>query len=87
MLPKRFTETSNPIVDPRNGDAEDDASSTKQRKLSSIAGSMLAEVSLPKFIMAWVLLVGLPGISLGMAPLALSAWLTKFSDRALRCRE
>lgn len=81
MHPKRFTEISNPIVDPRNGDAEDDASSTKQRKLSSIAGSMLAEISLPKFIMAWVLLIGLPGISLGMAPLALSAWLTRFSDR------
>ncbi|MBL8884609.1 MAG: metallophosphoesterase [Hyphomicrobium sp.] len=82
MLPEHFIQASNPIVDPRNGDAEDDASSTKQRKLSSIAGSMLAEISLPKFIMAWVLLIGLPGISLGMAPLALSAWLTKFSDRA-----
>ena len=42
---------------------------------------MLAEISLPKFIMASLLLIGLPGILLGSAPLVFSAWLTKFSDR------
>ena len=36
-----------PLLDPRNGDVEDDASSTKQRSLVSLAGSLLAEVSLP----------------------------------------
>lgn len=70
-----------PIIDPRRGDAEDDASSTKSRTLSAIAGSMIAEISLPKFIMAWTLLVGLPGILLGISPLVFSAWLTRFSDR------
>ena len=31
-----------PILDPRNGDIEDDASSTKRRSLISLAGSLLA---------------------------------------------
>jgi hypothetical protein len=35
------------LIDPRRGDAEDDASSTKQRSLLAIAGSLLAEISLP----------------------------------------
>ena len=80
MQPKRSADQA-PIIDPRRGDAEDDASSTKSRTLSAIAGSMLAEISLPKFIMASLLLIGLPGILLGSAPLVFSAWLTKFSDR------
>jgi len=70
-----------PLIDPRAGDTEDDASSTKKRKLSALAGSMLAEVSLAKFLMAWVLLIGLPGLSLGLAPLVVSAWLTKVSNK------
>ena len=39
-----------PLLDPRNGDVEDDASSTKQRSLLSLAGSLLAEISLPKLL-------------------------------------
>ena len=35
------------IIDPRRGDVEDDASSTKQRSMLSLAGSLLAEISLP----------------------------------------
>jgi hypothetical protein len=31
-----------PIVDPRQGDIEDDASSTKRRTLVSVAGNLLA---------------------------------------------
>ena len=31
-----------PILDPRNGDIEDDASSTKKRSMLSLAGSLLA---------------------------------------------
>ena len=72
-----------PILDPRSGDVEDDASSTKSRKLSAIAGSMLAEISLPKLLVAWLMLIGVPGVMLGMAPLLASAWLTKISDRLL----
>lgn len=69
------------IIDPHRGDVEDDALSTKNRKLSSIAGSMLAEISLPKFLTAWALLVGLPALSLGLAPLVVSAWMIKISDK------
>lgn len=68
-----------PFIDPRHGDFEDDASSTKQRSLFAIAGSLLAEISLPKLLAAWLLLIVLPGILLGLAPLIASAWLTKFS--------
>ena len=50
------------VIDPRRGDAEDDASSTKQRSLLSLAGSLLAEISLPKLIVAWVLLIGAPAL-------------------------
>lgn len=71
------------LLDPRAGDVEDDASSTKSRRLSSLAGSMLAEISLPKFVAAWLLLVGLPGLLLGLAPLALSLWIERLSDRIL----
>ena len=47
-----------PIIDPRNGDIEDDASSTKRRSLFSLAGSLLVEISLPKLAVAWTLLIG-----------------------------
>jgi len=62
------------FADPRLGDFEDDISSTKQRSLFSIAGSMLAEISLPKLVFAWVLSIALPGILLGLAPLVATAW-------------
>ena len=54
-----------PLIDPRFGDVEDDASSTKRRSLLSLAGSLLAEVSLPKLLLAWTMLIVLPGILLG----------------------
>lgn len=68
-----------PLIDPRNGDVEDDASSTKRRSLLAIAGSLLAEISLPKLILAWLLLLVLPAILLGLAPLVISGWLTTLS--------
>ncbi|HEY2616982.1 MAG TPA: metallophosphoesterase [Acetobacteraceae bacterium] len=64
-----------PIIDPRNGDIEDDASSTKRRSLLSLLGSLLAEISLPKLAIAWMLLIGLPGLLLGAAPLVISIWI------------
>jgi hypothetical protein len=70
-----------PILDPRSGDFVDDASSTKSRKLTAIAGSILTEISLPKLIAAWLILIAVPGAILGLAPLIASAWLTRFSDR------
>jgi 3',5'-cyclic AMP phosphodiesterase CpdA len=71
-----------PIVDPRKGDIEDDASSTKQRSLFSIAGSLLAEISPLKLIFAWTLLMGLPGLALGLIPFFLSIWIGTVSRQA-----
>lgn len=70
------------VIDPRRGDAEDDASSTKQRSLLSLAGSLLAEISLPKLIVAWVLLIGAPAVLVGIAPLVLSVWIATASSKA-----
>ena len=71
-----------PIIDPRNGDIEDDASSTKRRSLLSLAGSLLVEISLPKLAVAWMLLIGLPSLMLGLAPLLLSLWIGTVSSKA-----
>ena len=64
-----------PILDPRNGDIEDDAASTKRKSMLSLAGTLLAEISLPKLVIAWMLLIGFPGLLLGAAPLLVSIWI------------
>ncbi len=69
------------LIDPRLGDIEDDASSTKRRSLFAMAGSLLAEISLPKLVLAWLLLIVLPGILLGLAPLIISGWLAALSRK------
>jgi Calcineurin-like phosphoesterase len=71
-----------PILDPRDGDFEDDASSTKQRTFISLAGSLLSEISLPKLAVVWMLLVGLPGLLLGAAPLLVSIWVASILSKA-----
>lgn len=71
-----------PILDPRQGDIEDDASSTKRRTLISLAGSLLAEISLPKLIAAWLLLIIVPALLLGVAPLFASIWVSTISSKA-----
>lgn len=70
-----------PLIEPRAGDAEDDASSTKKRSLFAIAGTLLGEINLPKLALAWTLLALLPGVLLGAAPLLLTAWLESVSGR------
>jgi hypothetical protein len=70
-----------PIVDPRRGDIEDDASSTKQRSLFSLAGSLLAEISLPKLIVSWVILVVIPALLLGLAPVVAVSWAGKLAAK------
>ena len=50
----RRADLARPILDPRDGDAEDDASSPKQKSLLAIAGSLLAEISLTKLVLAWI---------------------------------
>jgi hypothetical protein len=71
-----------PLLDPRRGDAEDDTSSPKQRSLFAIAGSLLAEISLPKLLFAWAFSIVLPASLLGLAPLVATAWLLKLSKSA-----
>ena len=70
-----------PKIDPRQGDIEDDASSSKRRSLLSLAGSLLAEISLPKLAVAWMLLIVFPGLMLGIAPIVASIWFGRLSDR------
>jgi hypothetical protein len=69
------------LIDPRLGDIEDDAASPGQRSLLAIAGSLLVEISLPKLLFAWTVLLLLPAVLLGLAPLLASAWFSKLSDR------
>ena len=64
-----------PLIDPRKGDFESDASSSQSRSLWSIAGGMLAEISLPKLIVAWFVLLGLPALVLGAMPIFASIWI------------
>src|SRR5215469_6255800 len=78
--PKQRISRTQTIVDPRAGDVESDASSTKRRSLLSLAGSFLTEISLPKLVVAWVLLVIVPALALGLAPLVASVWLGSLSD-------
>jgi len=66
-----------PIVDPRDGDIEADVSSTESRSLFALAGNLLVEVSLPKFAIAFVLLVVIPALLLGIAPVLASVWWSK----------
>ena len=70
------------MLDPRLGDVEDDASSPKQRSLLAIAGSLLAEISLPKLVLAWIVSIVLPALMLGLAPLVATVWLLKLSKTA-----
>ena len=70
------------MVDPSKGDIEDDASSTKQHSLLSLAGSLLAEISFSKLAVAWILLVGLPSLLIGMARLLASIWIDSVLSQA-----
>jgi 3',5'-cyclic AMP phosphodiesterase CpdA len=70
------------IVDPREGDAEDDRSSPQARSLTTLAGGFLAEISPVKLLLALVMLVALPNLAVGVAPLAISAWISTVSDTA-----
>jgi predicted MPP superfamily phosphohydrolase len=76
-----------PLVDPRWGDAGDDAASPKQRSLLSIAGNLLVEISLAKFLFAGTVLVLLPAVLIGFVPLVTTAWLTMVSKHVLQLTE
>ena len=69
-----------PAIDPRRGDIEDDASSTKRCSMLSLFGSLLAEISLPKLLIAFTLLMVVPGSMLYAAPIVAAIWLGKLSE-------
>jgi 3',5'-cyclic AMP phosphodiesterase CpdA len=73
-----------PLPDPRDGDVEADASSTESRSLVAIAGNLLVEVSLPKLAIAFCLLVVLPALVLGSAPVFATIWWSKVSANGVR---
>ena len=73
-LERREPGPERPILDPRDGDAEDDASSPKQKSLLAIAGSLLAEISLTKLLLALIASIVAPAVMLGLAPLVATAW-------------
>ncbi len=70
-----------PTIDPRDGDIEDDASSTKRRSMLSLAGSLFAEISPAKLVVSWTMLFVLPGLLLGLTPLIASAWIILIKDK------
>ena len=72
-----------PLIDPRDGDAEDDASSPKQKSLMAIAGSLLADISLTKLLLAWAASIVFPAAILGFAPLVATAWVGDIFSRLL----
>src|ERR1700751_4983980 len=74
-------------VDPRQGDVEDDAASPKQRSLLAIAGSLLVEISLLKLLFACIVLLLLPAVLLGVAPLVASAWFSTLSEHVVELAE
>lgn len=69
------------IIDPKDGDFEDDASSVKRHSLLALAGSLLVEISFAKLLAAWLVLIVVPGILLGLAPLVANAWLSIVVDK------
>lgn len=71
------------LIDPRRGDIEDDASSTKLLSLASLAAWVLVEISLPKLILSWLLLIVFPCLLLGAAPLITTAWASTVSRSAM----
>src|ERR1700677_4277472 len=82
-LERREPDRQRPILDPRDGDAEDDVSSPKQKLLRAIAGSLLAKISLTKLLLAWIVSIVLPATILGLAPLVVTAWVGGVFSRLL----
>jgi len=67
-------EPHTPLIDPRTGDVEDDVSSLKDRSLIVVASTLLVEVSLSKLLISVLIMILLPAVLLGLAPLLVSAW-------------
>ncbi|WP_137177866.1 metallophosphoesterase [Roseomonas sp. AR75] len=67
--------------DPRDGDLEDDASSTVSKTLLGHAAGMLVEISFPKLALAIFSLIVLPALTVGAAPIALAWYLRTVADK------
>ena len=78
---------AHPLLDPRQGDVEDDAASPGQRSLLAIAGNLLVEISLPKLLFAWTVSLLLPAVLLGLTPLVATAWFATVSGHILALTE
>ena len=70
-----------PVIDPRLGDVEDDASSTKARSMISLLGTLLSEVSFLRLVWSFTVLFIFPGLLLGLTPLIASAWVGMVSRK------
>jgi len=68
------SEPHTPLIDPRTGDVEDDVSSLRDRSLIVAASTMLVEVSLSKLLISILIMILLPAVLLGLAPVLVSAW-------------
>jgi predicted MPP superfamily phosphohydrolase len=68
------------LFDPRDGDAEADASAPEKRSLLALAGNLFVEVSLPKLFFALLLLVVVPALILGIGPIVVTVWLRTFTS-------
>jgi predicted MPP superfamily phosphohydrolase len=75
------------LINPRDGDIEDDAASPGQRSLLAIAGSLLVEISLPKLLFAWTVTLLFPALLLGFTPLVATAWISSASAHLLALTE
>ena len=75
------------LVDPRQGDTEDDIASPGKRSLLAITGTLLVEISLPKLLFAWTTSLLLPAVLLGLAPLAPTAWFNTVSAHIVAVTE
>jgi hypothetical protein len=85
---RNSTRTQNrALLDPRDGDIEDDAASPDQRSLLAIAGSLLVEISLPKLLFAWAVTLLFPALLLGFTPLVATAWFSSASAHLLALTE
>jgi hypothetical protein len=49
--------------------------------LLAIAGTLLSEISIPKLVASWLLVIALPAILLGLFPLVSSGWLAVLSRK------
>ncbi|HMB11593.1 metallophosphoesterase family protein [Saliniramus sp.] len=67
------------LIDPRKGDVEDDAASPRDRSLLIMAGAMLVEINFLKLALAIVLMIIVPAIVLGLAPLVVTGWYIQVS--------